>query len=524
MRRVKRKDLYIFLIGVFAFLGIGYAFLTTDLSINGTATMVSNSWDIHFDHLVVQNGSVEIGTGDTAASITSPTTISFAVTLAQPGDYYEFLVDIVNDGTLPGVISSIDIEPFDVLGSKIFGYSYLYDSGRDVKPGDIIDPSSSKTTDFKVFYKDDIDVSDLPSTDVQQSITVTITFEQSDHVEKKACTYNGTLTQGAEFVDGQYTYRYMQENAVDHNWENMAEDGWGVRLTNYHSTDPVTTQMCGSINGKPIVSGKYAFLESNASNIDLTKLYTSDMKNMMGMFRNIHLNSFDGSLLDTSSATSMFGMFANSTFDILDISCFDTSHVTNMTFMFGGTEVSVLDLSYLDTSQVTTAEMMFQRAIINDLNLSNFGGSSLLNTEKMFYEFTGNNINFTNMNTSHVTNMRFMFYKIEVDSLDLSSFDTSSVIDMRQMFNSASFSVIDVSSFDTSNVTDMNGLFMHNSLLTTIYASNSFYVPSSESQNVVGGSPNLVGGQGTVCSGYPSDDYARIDNPPDAPGCFTAKP
>ena len=184
MRRVKRKDLYIFLIGVFVFLGIGYAFLTTDLSINGTATMVSNSWDIHFDHLVVQNGSVEIGTGDTAASITSPTTISFAVTLAQPGDYYEFLVDIVNDGTLPGVISGVEVTPDTAQSSLIFGYSYLYDSGRDVKPGDIIDPSSSKTTDFKVFYKDDIDASDLPSTDVQQTITVTITFEQSDHVEK----------------------------------------------------------------------------------------------------------------------------------------------------------------------------------------------------------------------------------------------------------------------------------------------------------------------------------------------------
>ena len=38
--------------------------MTTDLSINGTATMVSNSWDIHFDNLVVQNGSVEIGTPD----------------------------------------------------------------------------------------------------------------------------------------------------------------------------------------------------------------------------------------------------------------------------------------------------------------------------------------------------------------------------------------------------------------------------------------------------------------------------
>ena len=523
MRKVRKKDLYIFLIGVFAFLGIGYAFLTTDLSINGTATMVSNSWDIHFDHLVVQNGSVEIGSSDTAASITSPTTISFAVTLAQPGDYYEFLVDIVNDGTLPGVISSIDIEPFDVLDSKIFGYSYLYDSGRDVKPGDIIDPSSSKTTDFKVFYKTDIDESDLPDNDVQQTITVTITFEQSDHVEKKNCTYNGELVQGAEFVEGPYTYRYMQDNNITYTWRDIEDDGWGFRLTDKDSTDPITAQTCGSINGKPVISGRYAFAGSKATSIDLTKLYTRDMVNMMGMFRKTSFDRFDSSLLYTHNATNMWGMFAYADFGEYDFSHLDTSNVKNMTYMFAYFNTDSLDLTPFNTSNVENMQQMFYGAHIDYLNLSNMGGDKLTNMNQMFREFQGS-INFTGFNTSHVIDMGMLFYDSVIDSLDLSSFNTINVEQMSGMFVNSTISVLDISSFDTRNVLTMN-MFESNPNLTTIYGANFDTSKVQDGTRITFWQvPNLVGGSGTDCSGILNMTYARIDNPPDAPGCFTAKP
>ena len=521
MRKVKRKDFYIFLIGVFLFLGIGYAFLTTDLSINGTATMVSNSWDIHFDNLSVQNGSVSIGTGDTVATITSPTTISFAVTLAQPGDYYEFLVDIVNDGTLPGVISSIDVTPSTAVNSNIFGYSYTYTNNKKVKVGDIVDPSSFKTTDFKVFYKTDIEESDLPDSDVQQTITVTITFEQSDYTETKECTYNGELTQGAELVDGQFTYRYMQQNTITDDWTNMSDDGWGFRLTDKDSSVPVTTQMCSSINGKPIVSGQYAFSDSDTSSIDLTKLYTNDITNMKGMFRNLHLNSFDGSLLNTSNVTSMFGLFAFTSFDILDLSNFDTSNVTDMTYMFGYSTYDTLDLSHLNTSNVTTMYQTFYGANINYLNISGLANNRLENMSEMCQEATIGNIDFTGFNTSNVTEMYNMFYKSNIYELTL-PFDTSNVTTMQGMFAESTISIIDISTFDTSAITSrygLNSIFSSNSSLTTIYVGSGFV--NSYNTSMFWGNDNLVGGKGTVCSGTPDKSYARIDNPPDAPGCFT---
>ena len=53
------------------------------------------------------------------------------------------------------------------------------------------------------------------------------------------CTFDGELVQGAEYVNGQYTYRYMQEvKSVDTglSWVNIEEDGWGVQLTDKTST------------------------------------------------------------------------------------------------------------------------------------------------------------------------------------------------------------------------------------------------------------------------------------------------
>ena len=42
------------------------------------------------------------------------------------------------------------------------------------------------------------------------------------------CTFDGEMVQGAEYVNGQYTYRYMQEgdeSESDLIWKNIEEDG-----------------------------------------------------------------------------------------------------------------------------------------------------------------------------------------------------------------------------------------------------------------------------------------------------------
>ncbi len=50
------------------------------------------------------------------------------------------------------------------------------------------------------------------------------------------CTFDGEMTQGSEYIKGQYVYRYMQQGAYSSGktnaWSNIYTDGWGVQLAN----------------------------------------------------------------------------------------------------------------------------------------------------------------------------------------------------------------------------------------------------------------------------------------------------
>ena len=100
----KKKNLTSLIIVLFLCIGLGYAFLNATLNINGTAKIMDATWDIHFTNLQVTSGSVVIGTGDSAAAITSDNTvISYTITFKEPGEFYEFTVDAKNFGTLDGI-------------------------------------------------------------------------------------------------------------------------------------------------------------------------------------------------------------------------------------------------------------------------------------------------------------------------------------------------------------------------------------------------------------------------------------
>ena len=208
-----------------------------------------------------------------------------------------------------------------------------------------------------------------------------------------------TSSSSSKFVDGQYTYRSYDK-------------GWSVALTDKSSTNPVTTELCGTINDKPIVSMQYMFQYSKATSIDVSSFDTSNVTNMSYMF-------------DSSAATEIKGL-----------ENFDTSNVTDMSGMFASTKVTSLDLSGFDTSKVTNMLSMFAGIKVTSLDLSGF-------------------------DTSKVTDMHGMFYNSAATSLDLSSFDTSKVTDMHGMFfNNEKILTLDVSSFDTSNVTNMSDMFL----------------------------------------------------------------
>lgn len=133
-----------------------------------------------------------------------------------------------------------------------------------------------------------------------------------------------------------------------------------------------------------------------------------------------------------------------------------------------------------------------------------------------------------NLDTSGVTSMEGMFAGCSVlTELDISNFDTSNVTRMNGTFYGCrGLTELDISNFDTGNVTNMYNMFKNCMSLKTIYASNAFVTAQvRDSRDMFESCDQLVGGAGTAYY-YSHRDatYARIDNPPDAPGYFTLKP
>ena len=434
---------------------------------------------------------------------------------------------------------------------------------------------------------------------VTHEYTVTVTFDnkpysQNDNLNKTFrgkigiqeytapevynCTFDGELTQGAEYVNGQYTYRYMQEGIKSNSlaiWGNINIDGWGVQLTDKTSTDSVTSKVCTYINDKPVVSMAYMFSNIKATSLDLSSFNTSNVTNMDSMFRSAKAKTIDLRNFDTSNVTNMISMFYGSQATTLDLSNFDTSKVTDMSYMFNGVVTDTLDLSNFNTSKVTNMGMMFSNCQATSLDLSNFDTSNVTNMSSMFYESQATTLDVSNFDTSNVTGMYGMFSYSQATTLDLSSFDTSKVTDMGSMFSGikatsldlssfntsnvtymdsmfsfakaktidlSSFNTsnvtgmdsmfresaattLDLSSFNTSNVTNMSYMFYGSNNLKAIYASSKFVTTNvTSSTDMFFKSTNIVGGAGTVYDSTKVDKtYARIDGGTSSPGYFTAK-
>lgn len=196
-----------------------------------------------------------------------------------------------------------------------------------------------------------------------------------------------------------------------------------------------------------LTTAKNLFLGlSNADNIDLRMLDTSEVTDMNGMFRGCGaVKLLDLSQLDTAKVKDMQLMFCRcETVEKLDLSSFDTKNVTNLSQMFNEcNELKKLDVSNFDTSKVTDMSAMFR-------------GCQSLDSLK----------GIENFDTKNVTDMGYMFYftaayGTKLKKLDLSHFDTSKVTRMDGMLYTYGYwgNNLDLRSFDLSKVKTMEGFF-----------------------------------------------------------------
>ncbi len=156
-------------------MGIGYAAIATTLEIDGTSDIDRASWDVHFENVQVTSGSVTAST----PTITDNTTVNFSANLANPGDFYEFTIDLVNAGTLNAKLDDIEILPvLTTEQANYFSYSVKYVPNKAINIDDGLEAGVTQTIFVRVEYLTQSNTSLYPTDDTNFSFSVAMNYIQ----------------------------------------------------------------------------------------------------------------------------------------------------------------------------------------------------------------------------------------------------------------------------------------------------------------------------------------------------------
>ena len=199
MNTRKRLNKYL-LIAIALFITIGYAALTSNLNIVGTSGINNATWNVHWSNLNVTTGSVTGTQVTTPAYIkTGNTEVEYSVTLSTPGDYYEFTVDAVNEGSIDAMISTFSNKVYESNGTTerelpdYLEYRVTYSDGATLANNQKLDAGSTETIKMRISYKTDITNEDLPSTIDELVFKFNVTYIQADDAVAVDKPFSGVL-------------------------------------------------------------------------------------------------------------------------------------------------------------------------------------------------------------------------------------------------------------------------------------------------------------------------------------------
>ena len=238
MRKNKKQRRIMFLLILILGITIGFALLSTTLYINGTAEIKSNTWNIHWDDTSVNvtQGSVSATEPSVSTTTSTKDTVSFDVEFEMPGDFYEFEIDAINEGSVDGALELsqnwITYKSNNVATTlpSYMDFKVTYDDGTTVPAtGDVLTHGTSQTYKIRVEFKSNVE--ELP--DNPQPITIEVT---TPYVQHKVPAPNSFSTDSWETIANNPTSSKYQVGDTKEVEIDLDEDGtkesYTVRLEN----------------------------------------------------------------------------------------------------------------------------------------------------------------------------------------------------------------------------------------------------------------------------------------------------
>ena len=184
IRRISPKILMVLAILLFCvFIKVGYAYLNQSLGMGGLALAPKNTWDVHFvDNSIVESENLNscLG-GDTCSRVTQSATIgqdgvsvNFGVEFHVIGDYYEFTVDVINNGSIDAMLNEVIKEGLSG-NSNYLDFTVTYADGMPIAQYDqLLKDGGRETLKVKVTFIG------TPEEDVNANLSVTVNYVQAD--------------------------------------------------------------------------------------------------------------------------------------------------------------------------------------------------------------------------------------------------------------------------------------------------------------------------------------------------------
>ena len=179
-RRLKRKlNINKNVIAVLAiFLAVGFAYITSAVNIGGVFTLFKSTWDIHFDNVQVSEGSVS---ATTPSFDSQHPELDLSVSLTDPGDYYEFTIDALNNGDIDGMLDTFSDLGLTEEQLSYLKYTVTYVDGEELAKYQELNAGDTCTFKIRIEFRDDIPASDLPAGGASLSLGFDVSYVRADN-------------------------------------------------------------------------------------------------------------------------------------------------------------------------------------------------------------------------------------------------------------------------------------------------------------------------------------------------------
>lgn len=172
----KKKVLSLILLIIFLCMGIGYAILSENMKINTIAKIGANIWDVHFENISVREGSIE---GNPVIG-SDKTSLSLNFTFGEPGEFYEFYVDVVNSGSIDARVESFVKTILTETQSHYLTFHVTYADGVEIQRGDTLKVGEKEQLKVLIQFNRIIKAEELPSKGETINLTCQINYVQED--------------------------------------------------------------------------------------------------------------------------------------------------------------------------------------------------------------------------------------------------------------------------------------------------------------------------------------------------------